>query len=780
MADLTEFEKLIKEYEGTTPSVQLPSSVAGMSEKDLADLYASQRNSGFSDAQIKEAATQTYGQMNDTDWNYLTNLAGFGPASSSAGVVADKSVVDTSSPLNTYTKQYGGQDYSLGTDVVNKLTQQILAQNTTSKWTGEGFGSASANAKAMAENLAASGITDINQVGKASVTIPGYDQYTGGDAQNLERVDEQTVEQLINKATGKQLINDFAERGGTGDVFSGTYSGKGNTAYRVAFDAKGNPYFYTTGGSSNDLVNLLAGDPILSAIAQAGAAYVGGPLGTAALAAAMGKDPKDIAKAATLSYLGNEAFKGLTDTGASSNIFGETGAEFAKDIKDIFGKTGSEIIGKTTGQYVAGGGNVDIEALLLNQGVGAATNAVLGEIPGYNSLNPTERTFVNKIVTATLNDGKLSPGEAINAAISAGTQAVKTTSTGTKVSDAGDDEFQLPGGTQVAGPYSIDVSGVSLFKESVPEGFTPPAGLRLLSVADDVKEVYDSDGKFLRETKPMGSYIDYSLLPGKGVWVVKDDFVQKFDTGNFANDIAMFYQNQGDLDKIAQGTPSTFDDELADLLKYKGIKNNADLNASNLNIDNLIDLFNANMSSLTDTTGGKQGIDAGTLNVTGNRDKTTNTTDTTKGGNDNIDTLFVDDKKGTSTVVDDTTKTTKDDDIDELVITDKKDDKVVDLDTLVCGEGYKISDDGKSCVLIPKTDTKVDTKVDVPAKKTKTTPTPTASSGNAPPSQDPYAHIKFMEELFGGEVSPQFLTDVLGGEKGTNVDLDALLSLLRK
>jgi hypothetical protein len=37
-----------------------------------------------------------------------------------------------------------------------------------------------------------------------------------------------------------------------------------------------------------------------------------------------------------------------------------------------------------------------------------------------------------------------------------------------------------------------------------------------------------------------------------------------------------------------------------------------------------------------------------------------------------------------------------------------------------------------------------------------------------------------MEELFGGEVSPQFLTDVLGGKKGTNVDLDALLSLLRK
>jgi len=518
----------------------------------------------------------------------------------------------------------------------------------------------------------------------------------------------------------------------------------------------------------------------------------------------MGKDLKDVAKSYVLSQLGQEAFKGLTDTGIDTNIFGETGATFAKDIKDVFGKTGSDIIGKTAGQYVAGEGKIDIGNLLLNQGVGAATNAVLGEIPGFDGLNATEKKFVTNIVSSTLNDGKLSPNEAISAAFTAATQAMKNTSKGTKVADAGtDNEFQLPGGTQVAGPYSIDVAGVPLFQESVPEGFTPPAGLRLLSVADDVKEVYDSEGKFLKETKPMGSYIDYSILPGKGVWVVKDDFTQKFDTSKFADDIAMFYQNQGDLDKIAQGTPSTFDDELADLLKYKGIKNTTDLNASKLTNDDLFAMFNSsfgnsfndkkvndgNIDSL-DITGKRIPGTVGDLDTTKTDDKTTNKTDDTIG----------DDKK--------------EDDIDELVITDKKDDKV-DLSPLVCGEGMELSEDGKSCVPIKKVtppikcgegfklsadgkscvpigkttgpikcnegfELSADGKSCVPIKK-KTTPTQPSTDGvQSAPSQDPYAHIKFMEELFGGNVSPQFLTDVLGGKKDTDDNLAALLSLLRK
>ena len=55
---------------------------------------------------------------------------------------------------------------------VTNLKQQILSQNTTDKWTGEGFGSAEANAEAMAKRLADAGITDIKQFGKVDKYEP--------------------------------------------------------------------------------------------------------------------------------------------------------------------------------------------------------------------------------------------------------------------------------------------------------------------------------------------------------------------------------------------------------------------------------------------------------------------------------------------------------------------------------------------------------------------------------------------------------------------------------
>ena len=860
MAEPTEFEKLMAGYENweqqkagvpvAAPTVNLPKDITGLTEKDLAKLYSDSRSSGFNDAQIRDAANARYGKQSDTTWDYLTSLAGFAPPSANAGVVgeANKGVVAgptslTTDPLNFYTKQFQGKDYSLDTATVDKLTQQILAQNTTSKWSGEGWGSAQANARAMAENLYASGVKDIKEVGLVDKTVDeavtpiyeyvntgGYDEngpvmearivgykdskgnpvdaklvtsgttYSGGDAGTSENFYAAPIgiQKLIgNKTTGQTLIGDY-DKSGSENIWSGTTTGKGNTAYRVHFDDKGNPYFYTTGHSSNDIVNMLGNDPILNAIAQIGASYFGGPAGSAALNAAMGKNVGDIAKSYILSQLGQEAFKGLTTTGAEQNLFGETGANFAKDIKDVFGKTGADIVGKTAGSYIASGGNVDLGSLLVNQGVGAATTAVLGEIPGFDGLNATEKKFVTNIVSSTLNDGKLSANEAISAAFSAATQAMKNTSKATKVADAGEDEeFKLPDGTQVAGPYKIDVAGVHLMKESVPEGLTPPAGLRFLSEKNDIKEVYDSEGKFLKETKPMGSYINYTILPGKGVWVVKEDAIQNFDMGKFADDIAMFYQNQGDLDKIAQGTPSTFDDELADLLKYKGIKNTNDLNASKLTDDDLFAMFNSNFGDSFAGNKKVKGDNIDSLDITGKRiPGTIGALDTTKKDDKKID----DDKKV--------------DDIPELVVTGKKDDdKKVDDDKkkdcpegyvrdaetgqcvlptttkpppIKCGEGFKLSADGKSCVPIVKTSQPIkctegfelsaDGKSCVPIKKKTAEATP--SQGQNAPSQDPYANIKLMEELFGGDIAYKLRS--LGAPQNlASADIDALERLLR-
>ena len=231
---------------------------------------------------------------------------------------------------------------------VKKLTQQILSQGTTAKWTG-GLDPQKA-ASYMADDLAKSGITDISQVGKGETGI-------------------------INKVTGEQLQSGYGER--TKDnLWSGSFEGKGNTGFGVQFDAKGSPVFYTQGASSNDLVNILGDNKLLNAAAQIGAAYFGGPAGTAALNAAMGKDLKDIAKSTLLSYAGGQA------AGAVSGMEG---------ITDILGKTGTDIASKAAGSFVSNEGKFDLEKFLLNQGLNYGKNALTSSLDGFN-MNPKDFT----------------------------------------------------------------------------------------------------------------------------------------------------------------------------------------------------------------------------------------------------------------------------------------------------------------------------------------------------------------------------------------------------
>jgi hypothetical protein len=105
------------------------------------------------------------------------------------------------------------------------LTQQILAQGVTSKWKGEGKGSAEANARDMAQIMADTGITDIKQFGQVTQTIPGYSYETEGGTVD---VPEQTYTTYGNKATGQAVENTYGERQ-SGNAFGGTYTGEGNT-----------------------------------------------------------------------------------------------------------------------------------------------------------------------------------------------------------------------------------------------------------------------------------------------------------------------------------------------------------------------------------------------------------------------------------------------------------------------------------------------------------------------------------------------------------------------
>jgi len=214
---------------------------------------------------------------------------------------------------------------------IDKVAQQILAQGTTDKWSGQGKGSAEANAADMAKILVDTGITDIKDFGKVTtyapveeiaktyngevvrkiyneddgtttnvvmqrtgqydydgnemtttVVVPPtakletvYGQYVDGggeyggsysqiDPSKIVIKDGQAVtavgETFGNKVTGQAVANTYGERQ-TDNAFGGTYAGKGNTGYRVQFNADGSPIFYTTAASSSNIGDLA---PILA------------------------------------------------------------------------------------------------------------------------------------------------------------------------------------------------------------------------------------------------------------------------------------------------------------------------------------------------------------------------------------------------------------------------------------------------------------------------------------------------------------------------------------
>jgi hypothetical protein len=331
------------------------------------------------------------------------------------------------------------------------LKGQILAQNLTSKWSGEGHGSAEKNASDMAKILADIGIKNIKDFGKVTQYAPvqeigktyngqqvitttndegqtisyvreptgeyqydyetgenrpvlktvfvppdaklgsvygqydGYETVTPVDQSKITFKDGKPVvaagETFGNKKTGQAVPNTYSERQ-TGDFFGGTFAGKGNTGYGVKFAPDGTPIFYTAGASSNDLVNMFADDPLLGTIAQIGAAYFGGPAGSAALSAAMGKKPGDILKSAALSYLGNQAGSFVSGTEGITNALGEVGTNIASNAAK---------------QFVASGGeNIDPVKLLLGSG---AINSFLGGGSGVDGPN-----------SADFEEGYFSPG----------------------------------------------------------------------------------------------------------------------------------------------------------------------------------------------------------------------------------------------------------------------------------------------------------------------------------------------------------------------------------
>jgi hypothetical protein len=344
------------------------------------------------------------------------------------------------------------------------------------------------------------------------------------------------------------------------------------------------------------------------------------------------------------------------------------------------------------------------------------------------------------------------------------------------------------------------------------------------------------------DNSTVGNFEDTEITRLKGLGYSKDQINSYFDkldnlTDIFDNQDAGIPADIGTKSLSSVG----LDKETADFLETIGIKTIDDIKDSGLSNQDILDMIGLGAdNTVTVTSDRPTGLgdfmvptsnigDQGEMVITGNKNGTSlddflslntpvgnitnNYTDDlnelvitgNKNGTSLNDFITLNDIVGDTTSGDtvlvtgktdktDTTDTTKDDDVEELVVVDDKikgcapgfhDDGtgfcVPDDDVKEdgCPEGYVLDLETNQCVKVGDTKVTVPPKAVVPAKK-KTTEELMANLGlNAPmPSQDPYANIKLMEELFGGDTA--YKLRALGAPKNlASSDMDALARLLR-
>jgi hypothetical protein len=350
-------------------------------------------------------------------------------------------------------------DYYTKTGVVDKnafnqynLTKQILAQGTTGKWSGQGFGSPIENAKQMARVLSTAGIEDIKDFGRVtrpkygpvdvvremgserdyegfqlptgnyyyvdssgekkyvdpkSVVIgsapdPENNYYTTYQVHNVPTGGEETV--WGNKKTQQGMTEDY---GGSGNYFSGTFAGHGRTNYGVQFAADGTPYFYSQfGGDTSSMGDIL---PVVALGLSIFAPGIGTAIGTAL--GATGVTATVLGSAivqGTMAELSggdfvNGAIKGAITAGVAPAVSSTIGTAVADAMGDsVFNKLVTDAVTSASTAAVTTGltGDGDILDAALKSAVlsvGSNVGQELGTSYQYGTSPFTEQ---NQILTA--------------------------------------------------------------------------------------------------------------------------------------------------------------------------------------------------------------------------------------------------------------------------------------------------------------------------------------------------------------------------------------------
>ena len=586
------------------------------------------------------------------------------------------------------------------------LIKQILASSNTSKWTGEGFGSAEKNAADMANILAKAGITDIKQLGVKQEVIPAM-------AGEWGETPEQVVNKYYNKETGQELENTYGERQ-TGNFFGGTYSGKGNTGYGVQFKPDGTPVFYTQGGSSNDLAQIM---------------QMAGPAGQIGLAIATGglTIPQQIAARFAVNVLSGQdvgdAVKGAAASYAMANL---PGMDVMKESSKFLNKLDDSGVLSSAFKNATMSG---ARALLMGQDVGQAmlAGATTGGVNGAlnalmdtdefkdltNGLSAAQKKMVINAATGVMS-GKPLDQIIINSAMSAAKdEAAKAQA-----------ENKLSGTTRSLGSSSGD---------------------DLTSLIDSITKTTDSSG---------GTLSNQEILDMIG-------YTGDTTKDSTTSDDVVTVLGERDLDTAS----------LEDILSpYKKVTPEASTDAGKVTVTDKRETDSADLDSdLTRTLNPTKLTDLGKQTIVAKRENNDVDLDAIFNPNTPLNPTELT-ELGTQVIT--ANRLTPKEELDLSVEPIKLDVPDLKLDDIVADTTTKTDDK-----------TKVTTPIKVTLPNKVTTPTPDTSTyvptGAAPPpSQDPYAKVKFMEDIFGPELTNQFLTDVSMQTPKTN-DLEALLRLLR-
>lgn len=308
------------------------------------------------------------------------------------------------------------EEKSASDAAIDALKKQILGQGLTEKWSGQGRGSAEANAEDMAKILAGIGITDIKQFGPITREV---DAYIGTDDSGNPIYEKQTEKTFGNKETGQAVPLTYSGRQ-TGNFFGGTYEGKGNTGYGVQFDAQGNPYFYTQGASSNTLSNLMQD---MGPVFQIGMAIATGGLSI----------PQQIAANMAMQVLsGQDMGTAIKNAAVSLAVAQIPGTDFMKEANKYIGTLDLPAgVTNTLNSSFQNAAMSGARALLTGQdvsdamlkgaaagGTSGAVNALMREIPDFDKLSKNQQRMATNAVIGVVS-GRPLDQIVINAAIAA-------------------------------------------------------------------------------------------------------------------------------------------------------------------------------------------------------------------------------------------------------------------------------------------------------------------------------------------------------------------------